>query len=325
MSFLKETHLIFDEYLSQHTFQKEPSTLYEPVDYILQLGGKRFRPALLLMSCRLFTKNIEAALPAAYAVELFHNFSLMHDDIMDAAPLRRGQPTVHHQYSTNTAILSGDVMLIYCYEYLLQIADKQLIPNLIQIFNRFAIEVCEGQQWDMDFEQQTDVMISDYLRMIEYKTAALLGGCLELGAMIGGASPENAKHLAAFGRHAGIAFQLQDDLLDTFGEPHKVGKKLGGDIAQNKKTYLIIKALEIADTDTRAELIQWMNTSSTHETEKIQRVTAILETLRIPAFVEETKAHFMQKAYAHLTQVNGFEEVQQELKELADQLANRMF
>jgi len=316
---------LFDDYLSQHFFQQAPSELYEPVNYILQLGGKRLRPALLLMSTQLFDTDIQKALPAAYAVEIFHNFSLVHDDIMDEAPLRRGKPTVHHQYNINTGILSGDVMLIYAYEYLLKTENPSIIKDIVQIFNRFAIEVCEGQQLDMNFEQQSDVTIAQYIKMIELKTAALIGGALELGALIGGASREDAAHLAAFGRNAGIAFQLQDDLLDTFGDPEKVGKKPGGDIVQNKKTYLIIKALEIADPTTRAELLQWMTMPTTHNAEKIQRVTSILKDLNIPTIVEDVKTDFMQKAYAHFALIKGSEVVKKELLELADKLANRTF
>ncbi|MFN7120132.1 MAG: polyprenyl synthetase family protein [Saprospiraceae bacterium] len=320
-----QSQLLFEQYILKNSFEQEPVALYEPVNYIMQLGGKRLRPALLLMSCRLFDAEASQALPAAYAVEIFHNFSLVHDDIMDAAPLRRGKPTVHQKFGTNAGILSGDVMLIYAYEYLLKVDKPHLIKDLVHIFNRFAIEVCEGQQMDMNFEKQTNVTIADYLKMIELKTAALIGGALELGALIGGASAQEAAHLAAFGRNAGIAFQLQDDMLDTFGDPAKVGKKPGGDIIQNKKTYLIIKALELADERTKAELMQWMTTTPTDENEKIQRVTSILQQLNIPTIVENIKADFMNKAYAHLEQVNGNQAIKNELKTLADMLANRDF
>lgn len=320
-----DLQLLFDQYINKNYFRQEPTALYEPVNYILQLGGKRLRPALVLMGCQLFDTDIEAALPAAYAVEIFHNFSLVHDDIMDAAPLRRGKPTVHNHFGTNAGILSGDVMLIYAYEYLLKVDKPSLIKDLVQVFNRFAIEVCEGQQLDMNFEKQADVTISEYLRMIELKTAALIGGALELGAIIGGASSEDARHLAAFGRNAGIAFQLEDDLLDTFGDPAKVGKKPGGDIVQNKKTYLIIKALEIADADTKHELLQWMTTSPTDESQKIARVTAILQQLNIPTLAQAVKADYLEKAHAHLEKVNGAAAVKATLLDFADRLANREF
>lgn len=316
---------LFDQYINENYFQQEPIALYEPVNYILQLGGKRLRPALVLMGCQLFDSAIESALPAAYAVEIFHNFSLVHDDIMDAAPLRRGKPTVHHRFGMNAGILSGDVMLIYAYEYLLKVNKLHLIKDLVGVFNRFAIEVCEGQQMDMNFEQQTDVTISAYIHMIELKTAALIGGALELGALIGGAPAEDAKHLAAFGRNAGIAFQLQDDLLDTFGDPAKVGKKTGGDIIQNKKTYLIIKALEVADAPTKQELLQWMTRVVADESEKIASVTAILQKLNIPTLAEAVKTSYLEQAQTQLEKVNGNIRVKTALLDFADKLANREF
>ncbi len=316
---------LFDQYISENSFRREPMALYEPVNYILQLGGKRLRPALVLLGCRLFDADIEPALPAAYAVEIFHNFSLVHDDIMDAAPLRRGKPTVHHRFDTNTAILSGDVMLIYAYEYLLKVNKPHLIKDLVQVFNRFAIEVCEGQQLDINFEKQATVTIPEYLRMIELKTAALIGGALELGVLIGGASPEEARQLAAFGRNAGIAFQLQDDWLDTFGDPSKVGKKPGGDIVQNKKTYLIIKALEIANTTQKQQLLHWMTASAVEENQKISEVTALLQQLNIPALAETVKSDYLKKAHLHLEKVSGAAEVKSTLLDFADKLANRSF
>lgn len=316
---------LFDQYINKNYFRQEPRALYEPVNYILQLGGKRLRPSLVLLGCQLFDADVESALPAAYAVEIFHNFSLVHDDIMDAAPLRRGKPTVHHQFDTNTGILSGDVMLIYAYEYLLKVNKPDLIKDLVQVFNRFAIEVCEGQQLDMNFEKQANVPIPAYLRMIELKTAALIGGALELGALIGGASTEDARQLAAFGRNAGIAFQLQDDLLDTFGDPSKVGKKPGGDIVQNKKTYLIIKALEVADAPVKQQLLHWMTSSTMEEDQKIKEVTAILQQLNIPALAETVKSDYLEKAQFHLEKVNGSAEVKAILLDFADKLANRAF
>jgi geranylgeranyl diphosphate synthase type II len=316
---------LFDEYIKKNYFKQQPGELYEPVNYILQLGGKRLRPALVLMGCQLFDAALESALPAAYAVEIFHNFSLIHDDIMDAAPLRRGKPTVHHRFGINAGILSGDVMLIYAYEFLVQVQQSDLTRDLVQIFNRFAIEVCEGQQLDMNFEKQTDVTIPDYLRMIELKTAALIGGALELGARIGGATQAEAAHLAAFGRNAGIAFQLQDDLLDTFGDPAKVGKKPGGDIVQNKKTYLILQALQLADPGVKQELTNWMTTPTTDELQKTSRVTALLQSLDIPQYVETLKTDYLQKAYTHLEKVNGNRAVKAALSNFAHQLAHREF
>ncbi len=323
-SFAQIQHL-FNEYLEACTFHQQPAELYEPVNYILSLGGKRLRPVLTLLGCQIFDKDIEKALPVAYAVEIFHNFSLVHDDIMDQAPLRRGKPTVHTKYTVNTGILSGDVMLIYAYEFLTKIQVTALIPELVKVFNRVSIEVCEGQQLDMNFEQCSNVSLQEYLKMIELKTAALIGGALHLGAMVGGASAEDALHLAAFGRNMGIAFQLQDDLLDTFGDPQKFGKKVGGDIAQNKKTYLIIKALEITDSSTRQELLYWMGVSPVEEQPKIEAITAILNRIGIKDKVEAAKQAYQQAAMARLNFIKGDATSKDLLAALADELVNRDF
>ncbi len=322
---LSEIQAIFDEYLQQQQFTRSPRELYEPIHYILQIGGKRLRPALSLLGTQIFDAPVTHSLPVAYAIEIFHNFTLMHDDIMDEAPLRRGKPTVHHQYDVNTGILSGDVMLIYAYEYILKTENEALHAKLIRAFNKVAIEVCEGQQMDMNFERRNDVTIPEYLRMIEYKTAALIGGALEMGALIGGADTAEATLLAEFGRNAGIAFQLQDDYLDAFGEPDKVGKKPGGDIIQNKKTYLIIKALEIADATKREELQRLMLSTPTNEQDKIDRVIGLLHTLQIPRLLEEAKQTYMQRAQDSLRKVGGSAESKAMLLELADKLANRDF
>ncbi|HMP12488.1 MAG TPA: polyprenyl synthetase family protein [Saprospiraceae bacterium] len=319
-----EIQLLFQQYLDEQIFRQEPQSLYEPVNYIMQVGGKRLRPALALMACQMFGAPASRALPAAYAIEIFHNFSLVHDDIMDQAPLRRGQPTVHQRFGLNAGILSGDVMLIYAYAYLLKTAAPDCLPQLLNCFNRVAIEVCEGQQMDMDFEQRETVSIDAYLKMIELKTAALIGGALELGAIIGGATLPQAAQLATFGRNAGIAFQLQDDWLDAFGNPTIVGKKQGGDIAQNKKTYLIIKALEIADDATRQELCHWLATTD-QEAEKIERVIHLLQQLDIPKHAESIKTNYMRQAYDALEQLPGDATVKTAIAELADKLANRAF
>lgn len=288
----------------ENPFPASPNALYEPCAYILTLGGKRLRPALTLMGYELFEDNAENALPAAWAVELFHNFSLMHDDIMDAAPLRRGQPTVHHRWNTTTAILSGDVMLIYAYRFLAQAASSETLPQLLQIFNRLATEVCEGQQMDVDFETQNSVSIPEYLRMIELKTAVLLGGALEMGAVCAKAPAKDAQHLYEFGRLAGVAFQIQDDLLDTYGDPIKFGKQVGGDILQNKKTLLVLKTLETApEADVRA-LQQWMQTGAENPEEKVAAVRAIFDRNAIPELIALEKKRFQQSAFLQLDAVN---------------------
>ncbi len=319
---LKDIQKLYLSYAKENPFQQEPSELYEPINYILNVGGKRLRPALVLMSCNLFQDNIEKALPPAHAVEVFHNFTLVHDDIMDEAPLRRGQPTIHTKYDTNVAILSGDVMLIYAYEYLLQV-PANVVSKVIKAFNRFAIAVCEGQQFDVNFETRNDVSIPEYIRMIELKTAALIAGALEIGAYVGGASDENAFHIAEFGRNVGIAFQLQDDILDTFGDPEKFGKKVGGDIAQNKKTYLVLKSLELADETTRAELEHLLSTKPADEKAKIKAVTGVFNSLDVRKHATAEKSKYLDNAYHHLNSIEVDDDKKNVLKAFAKILVDR--
>jgi geranylgeranyl diphosphate synthase type II len=313
----------FLRFLSNNPFRKEPVALYEPVDYIMQLGGKRLRPAVLLAACHLFTEDYHKALPAAMAVEVFHNFSLVHDDIMDAAPLRRGKATVHQKWNVNTGILSGDVMLIEAYRYLQKVDNDSLLPELLAIFNQTAIEVCEGQQYDIDFETRSDVRIEEYLKMIELKTAVLFAGALKMGALIGGASSADADRLYDFGRYLGVAFQLQDDLLDTFGDPEKFGKKVGGDIALNKKTFLYLKALEVADPQGRATLRDWYADRDMDEEEKIAGVRKLFEALGIPAHTRRLIDEYQDSAFHHLRSVAIPEERKSALVDLADLLGGR--
>jgi geranylgeranyl diphosphate synthase, type II len=322
---LNNLQYLFQKYLLEHSFVQAPFELYEPANYIMELGGKRLRPALLLMSYQVFDDSVEKALPAALAVEVFHNFSLVHDDIMDQAPLRRGKPTVHQKFGLNAGILSGDVMLIYSYEHLLRLGMPLHLPKILGVFNRLAIEVCEGQQYDMNFENRGDVQIEEYLRMIELKTAALIGGCMELGALVAGAGEDDVSHLGRFGRNIGVAFQLQDDILDTFGDPEKFGKKPGGDIVQNKKTYLILKAMQLADPARRARLKELMNTPTADETRKVQEVKDILIQLDIERLALEEKLRFQNKAFDHLAAVKAPEERKKPIRDFADQLFRREF
>lgn len=300
MRSLSEYQSIFQDYLLENTFTQEPKELYEPVNYILSLGGKRLRPLLALMGCELFDTNITKALPIATTVEIFHNFTLLHDDIMDAAPLRRGKPTVHARYGINTGILSGDVMLIYAYAFLNKIPDAVLAQKLHTIFNQMAIEVCEGQQYDMNFETRNDVTIPEYIRMIELKTSVLIAAAFQMGALVGGADDEVARHLYEFGRNVGIAFQIQDDILDTFGDPEKFGKKVGGDIIQNKKTFLVLKSYELADATLSDSLHQLMNTPTTDEFEKIAAVKNIFNTLNVREQAEKEMNQFLNIAFQHI-------------------------
>lgn len=294
---------LIQEFSAQHPFPPQPAALYTPCDYLLALGGKRLRPALLLMGYGLFRDDLERALPPAWAVELFHNFSLMHDDIMDAAPLRRGQPTVHAQWGTTTAILSGDVMLIYAYRFLEKFDDPTALPALLSAFNQAATEVCEGQQMDISFETRPNVSADEYLRMIELKTAVLLGCALRMGATCAGANIADTEHLYQTGRLAGIAFQIQDDLLDTYGDPAKFGKQVGGDIVQNKKTLLVLRATEWASAADRSELEHLMHTSPEHAAEKVTAVRAIFDRCDIPQRIAIEKEQYQRQAFEHLEAV----------------------
>ncbi len=315
---------LITSFSKENPFPEAPVELYEPCDYILTLGGKRLRPALTLMGYNLFEDNVEAALSAAWAVELFHNFSLMHDDIMDAAPLRRGQPTVHYRWNTTTAILSGDVMLIWAYRFLARYEEASVVLQLLKIFNRVATEVCEGQQLDVNFETRGLVSIPEYLHMIELKTAVLLGAALEMGAVCAKAPAEDAKHLYEFGRLAGIAFQIQDDLLDTYGDPAKFGKQVGGDILQNKKTLLVLKTLEVAAATDRDELQRWMQSSGTdNPAEKVAAVRSIFDRNDIPVLIEQEKQRFQQAAFQHLDAVQAPEERKMVLRKTVADLLER--
>jgi geranylgeranyl diphosphate synthase type II len=322
MNQLEQLRTYYQQYAHKHTFDKTPQGLYEPVDYILSIGGKQLRPLMLLMTCKLFSDNLEKALPAAYAIEIFHNFTLAHDDIMDEAPLRRGKTTIHHKWNTNTGILSGDVMLIYAYEYLRKV-DSQLLSEVYRIFNAVAIGVCEGQQYDVDFETMETVTIPQYIKMIELKTSVLVAGAMQIGALIGGANEQDAYHLGEFGRNIGIAFQLQDDILDTYGDPAKFGKKVGGDIAQNKKTFLVLKSLELADKTTAAKLNNLLSIQPEDEIQKIKEVTAIFDRLDIRTHANQKKEGYRDLAYEHLKKVQISENAKQPLYDFAQFLVQR--
>jgi len=258
----------FISYLKKQSIQKEPQNLYAPIEYILGLGGKRIRPVLTLMAAEVFNTSYTKALPAAMAVEVFHNFSLVHDDIMDDAPLRRGQETVHEKWDLNTGILSGDAMLILAYQYFEQY-EPNVFRNLAKLFSKTALEVCEGQQWDVDFEKRNDVTIPEYLKMIEYKTAVLVAAAMKMGAIVAETSEKEGDLIYDFGLNLGLAFQLQDDYLDAFGDPETFGKQVGGDIIENKKTYLYLKAREFSSPEKASELEQLFSLQLEDNTEKI--------------------------------------------------------
>ena len=311
----------------QHELQsiqygQNPPELYDPIRYIMQLGGKRMRPLLTLMGAYLFTDDWQKAVRPALGVEVFHNFTLMHDDIMDQAPLRRGQPTVHEKWNGNVAILSGDVMLVNAYQLLLNVeADK--LAHALARFSRTAAEVCEGQQMDMNFETRWDVTEAEYIDMIRLKTSVLLGYALELGGLIGGADEATARHLYEGGVNIGIGFQLKDDLLDVYGDPAKFGKQVGGDIIANKKTFLLIEALEQAKGTRKAELIDWLTRKAFDKTEKVEAVTAIYDQLGIRQLTETRINTYFDLGFANLNLVKADPVRKTLLVQFAGQLVER--
>ena len=303
MKSIQELSALISDKLGEIEYPENPSALYQPIDYILALGGKRMRPILVLMAHQLFDKNIEKAISPALAIEVFHNFTLLHDDIMDKAPLRRGQKTVHEKWNTNVAILSGDTMLVQAYQLMTDV-DQNIVKQVLKVFSKAAIEVCEGQQWDMDFESQKEVSISGYLKMIEYKTAVLLGAALQIGGITAGASANEQNHLYAFGKNMGIAFQLKDDLLDAFGNPETFGKQVGGDIMANKKTYLYLKALALANEKQHADLINYFSNTDTSEA-KVEAVKSIFMNLDIHQLTSDLMKEYHSKAMYHLDAIES--------------------
>ena len=306
--------------IAQLDWKREPYGLYEPIEYILNLGGKRLRPMLAVLASQIFNGNKEDVIPAALALEVFHNFTLLHDDVMDKADMRRGHPTVHTKWNENTAILSGDQMMIEAYKQLALLPDDKL-PQVLRWFNEMATAICEGQQYDIDFESSTTVAISDYLMMIEKKTALLLAYSLRIGAYIAGASEQEQDALFQYGRHIGIAFQIQDDVLDVYGDPSNFGKAIGGDICCNKKTFLLLTALDIADAESKASLLQWLITSN-NNTEKIQAVTALYTQLGVREIGEAVMEDHTAEALAQLELLPQNEYTNQ-LRVLAEKLATR--
>jgi geranylgeranyl diphosphate synthase type II len=296
---LKDFLDALDETVAQTEYGQQPAELYDPIRYLMNLGGKRMRPLLTVLAARLYTDDWWQVLRPAIAVEVFHNFTLMHDDIMDRAPLRRGQPTVHAKWNENVAILSGDVMLVCAYELLLDVPDHQL-KAVLRKFNRAAAEVCEGQQWDMNFETRADVTKAGYLDMIRLKTAVLLGFALELGGMLGGADEAACALLQEMGTAIGTGFQLKDDLLDVYGDPATFGKQVGGDILSNKKTFLLLDALEKADGARLIELNDWIAATHFDPVRKIARVRALYDELGVRAAAEAEMNAYFQRGLAAL-------------------------
>lgn len=313
---------VVEQRIAEIAWDREPAGLYDPIKYMMELGGKRLRPALCLMACDLFGGNIQDALDPAIGIEIFHNFTLMHDDIMDDAPIRRCKPTVFKKWNQNTAILSGDTMMAMAYEYLMK-APGHALHSVLTEFNRTAIGVCEGQQYDMDFERHNDVSINDYLRMIRLKTAVLIAGSLKIGAIITNAPPADAERIWSFGENLGIAFQLKDDLLDVFSEDKKFGKMKGGDIAVNKKTYLFLKSLELADRTQRNQLNYFFGKKFTDQKAKIEGVLQIFEDLRIRDHVSNEMEIYHLKATGFLDQIDVSDKKKSELKKIAGAMLRR--
>jgi geranylgeranyl diphosphate synthase type II len=311
----------FTAFFNVRHFPEVPASLYDPCEYFLGLGGKRIRPVMCLLGNELFDTISPDAFEIATAIELFHNFTLIHDDIMDRAPLRRGMPTVHTKFDESTALLSGDVMVIQAYEYINKIKTGH-IHKILSIFNKTARQVCEGQQLDMDFEKKETVALDEYINMIGLKTSVLMAASLQMGAILGGAGEGNAKHLYEFGLNLGIAFQVQDDYLDAFGDPEKFGKQVGGDIVANKKTFLMIHALEVANDEQKEELEHLMITKPA---DKVQRVLSIYKNCFVDEWARSLKEKYMAEALQHLEDIAVISVRKKPLQQLASFLVQREY
>lgn len=312
----------FLSYLASKQWVQEPKNLYEPIDYILKLGGKRIRPVLTLMAADIFGSDYKKALPAALAIEVFHNFTLVHDDIMDAAPLRRGKATVHEKWDINTGILSGDAMLILAYKYF-ENYTPEVFQELAKLFSKTALEVCDGQQLDVDFETRKKVSIDEYLNMICLKTSVLVAAALKMGAIVAESDAKNASLIYDFGLNLGLAFQLQDDYLDTFGDPETFGKQIGGDIIENKKTFLYLKTLEIADKETKKKLKYFYRKKLKDNSLKIEEVTRIYQMNDIPLLIAKEIEKYTEKAFATLEKMDISEANKINLKNFGTWLMKR--
>lgn len=314
------------QYVQQHIsnldWNRQPLGLYEPIGYTLQAGGKRLRPTLVIIANDLFDGDRDKALPAALAIEIFHNFTLLHDDVMDNAPIRRGKPTVHTRWNTNTAILSGDQMLIEAYSHLSK-TPQQCLPQVMSLFTKMATEICEGQQYDVDFEQREDVTIDEYLMMIRLKTSVLLATALQIGALIAGANLQEQQALYNYGINIGLAFQLQDDILDVYGDPLTFGKAIGGDILSAKKTYMLLTALELSNDNQRSQLLNLISRQDLDPQQKINQVTAIYNQLGVREVCEGVMNNYTNIALAELDKINVSDEKKLILTDLARKLLAR--
>ena len=311
-----------NKYIADIQFTRTPKGLYEPIEYTLSLGGKRIRPVLMLMAYNLYREDVASIYESATAIEVYHNHTLLHDDLMDRSDMRRGKPTVHKVWNDNTAVLSGDAMLILAFRYMTACPAEHL-KEVMDLFSLTMLEICEGQQLDMEFESRGDVTEDEYIEMIRLKTAVLLAGSLKIGAILAGATAEDAENLYKFGMQIGVAFQLQDDLLDVYGDPEVFGKKIGGDILCNKKTYMLIKALDRADAKQREELNRWLNAEACQPAEKIKAVTELYNQLDIRSVCENKMRGYYTLAMESLAAVGVAEERKKELKNLVKLLMYR--
>lgn len=314
---------IIDKEIAKVNLKSNVPALYEPIKYILQIGGKRLRPVLSIYSYSLFSENIDFIIKPAVAVEMFHNFTLMHDDIMDNAPLRRGKETVHVKWDTNTAILSGDAMLIKAYQLFESINNKVILDKVFSRFNTVSLEVCEGQMLDMEFETKSSISISEYIEMIRLKTSVLIGFSLELGALISGANEITSSNLFKAGVNAGIAFQIKDDLLDLYGDANKVGKVKGGDIIANKKTYLLVKFLQIAHENDKNLALEWLSIKDFDVNNKIQFFKSMFDKYQVPTLAEEDMNYYFGQSLQLLDSINSNILSKGRLKKLLKSLIER--
>lgn len=313
---------LINDFIDNQNFMGEPSELYAPIEYILRQGGKRMRPTLCLLACELFGGNIEDCMIPAVSAEIFHNFTLVHDDIMDQAPLRRGMETVYHKWNSDIALLSGDTMLIKAFQYVLA-TKKEYSHEVFAELCKVALEVCEGQQYDLNFETQDDVTLDAYLEMIRLKTAVLLGSVLKIGAIVAGANDKNQKAIYDFGINLGLAFQLQDDILDCYSDVNVFGKMTGGDISDNKKTYLYLKALELASEEDRNHLLNLFRMPKGRNKEKIQAVLNIYDKYNVKNIVEKLMTEYYEKSLQDLNSVEASEENKEILRDYAAYLYTR--
>jgi len=311
------------EYIGNLSYMREPMGLYDPIEYVLGLGGKRLRPVLMLLAYNLYKEDVTRIFSQAAGIETYHNFTLLHDDLMDKADMRRNKPTVHKKWDENTAILSGDAMLILAYQFMMKKCPLECVERVMEVFGRTALEVCEGQQWDMEFEHRLDVTVDEYIEMIRLKTSVLLAAALKIGAILGGAPEKDAQLLYDFGIKMGLAFQLQDDYLDVYGDPAVFGKKIGGDILCNKKTFMLITALSLAEGEDKETLLNWLRATDYVAEEKIQSVTALYNKVGVSELCQARIDAYYKEGLELLDKVNVESSLKEELKKFVCHLMDR--